>query len=222
MSAHVANPYPAGLAVFADGGQERILVASNLSDSVFTVDPQKGVVDSYNLRRRNGVVPSRFPYRVVVSSDAKTGWCVLWNDSSVAKLDLSTRGVGRRVSLGLSHEKSRTGSHPDALALSPDGRYLFVALATRDAIAILDAHSGRRVGEISTKLPGQNYEGVYPDALAFSADGKTLFVADAAADAVVEFNVPSQLGAASSCRPSTLTFPPSRIQPHWPWLATIC
>ncbi len=210
MAPNFANPYPAGLAVVAmKGGQEQLLVASNLSDTVLMVDPKAGTISSrFNLFRRRGVVPARFPYRLAVAPDGRTAWCALWNDSSVAELGVQgfvkvrpSRSLQddalRTVKLDASHKKNRTGSHPDALALTPDGRYLFVALATRDAVAILDTRHGKKVGEFATKLPGQNYDGAYPDALAFTADGKSLFVADAAADAVLEFNVPAQLSATS-------------------------
>jgi DNA-binding beta-propeller fold protein YncE len=198
IGANFANSYPAGLAVFQSAGAEHLLVASNLSDSVLLLDPATGTVMSrYDLRRKKGVVPARFPYRVVVAKDGQSAWCSLWNDSSVVKLNLTSQKPvsGRRVSLDADRGGDRTGSHPNALALTPDGLYLFVALSTRDAVAILDAKSGKRIGEISTKLPGQQYDGAYPDTLAFSADGKSLFVADASADTVIKFDVPAQLSA---------------------------
>ena len=206
---NTANPYPAGLAVFEAGGKEQLLVASNLSDSVFVVDPASGsVVSRINLFRRDRVIPSRFPYRVVVAPDGRTAWCALWNDSAVVELGLqgysrkrhstnSDTDALRRVALDANHRHANTGSHPNALALTPDGRYLFVALATRDSIAIISTANGKRVGEFSTRLPGQRFSGAYPDALAFTKDGKTLFVADAAADAVIEYSVPAELSRSS-------------------------
>lgn len=194
-----ANPYPAGLAVLRKNGAEQILIASNLSDSVLLVDAQSGsVTQRFSLARRKGVVPARFPYRVIVSRDGQHAWCALWNDSSVVELELGERSHAARTSkLNAQAAKDRTGSHPNAMALTPDGRYLFVALSTRDAVAIVDTKRGKKIGEISTKLPGQNYDGAYPDALAFAGDGKTLFVADASADAVLAYDVPAQISAKS-------------------------
>ena len=212
LRAHMANPYPAGLARVNVSVKEHLLVASNLSDTVLLIDPQTGsVANPFILWRKKGVVPARFPYRLVVSPDGRTAWCALWNDSSVVELGLqgiprdsskyAAKQAGddalRTVKLDVSRDNDRTGSHPNALVLSPDGKYLYVALATRDAVAIVDTQSGKTVGEISTKLPGQNYEGVYPDALAFTHDGRTLFVADAAADAVIAYDVPAHLSRTS-------------------------
>ena len=66
------------------------------------------------------------------------------------------------------------GTQPDALALSPDGRRLYVALAGIDAIAVLDTSDPlrpHRLGLIPT--------GWHPSALALSADGRTIFVLNA-------------------------------------------
>lgn len=66
------------------------------------------------------------------------------------------------------------GTHPDALAVSPNGKRLYVALAGIDAVAVLDASDPvrpRRLGLIPV--------GVRPSALAVSRDGRDLYVANA-------------------------------------------
>ena len=203
-----ANPYPAGLAVLEKDGREMLLVASNLSDSVLLVDAQSGEVrHRFDVARKSGVVPSRFPYRLVVSADGHTAWCALWNDSSVVELDLRGQRVVRRLELERSGD--RTGSHPNALALSPNGRYLFVALSTRDAVAVIATASGKVIGKVSSRIPGQSYEGGYPDAVTLSASGKSLFVANASSDSVVQYSVPSTITA------STLPAPIAYIPTEW-------
>jgi DNA-binding beta-propeller fold protein YncE len=225
IASNFANVYPAGLAAFQWAGAERLLVASNLSDSVLMVDPATGtVLSGYDLRRKKGVVPARFPYRIVVAKDGRTAWCSLWNDSSVVELKLRDENGGRqqhpphyrfdahrRIMLDSNRDGNRTGSHPNALALTPDGRYLFVALSTRDAVSIVNTKTGKRIGEIATKLPGQQYAGAYPDALAFSADGKSLFVADASADAVIKFDVPADLS--TTALPTVSAYIPTEWYP---------
>ena len=54
------------------------------------------------------------------------------------------------------------GAHPDALALSPDGRTLFVALAGANAVEVLDGRTGARVAGHPMYIP----TGWYPSALA--------------------------------------------------------
>ena len=53
------------------------------------------------------------------------------------------------------------GAHPDAFALSPDGRWLFVALAGMNAVEVLDGHTGLRPGGAPRYIP----TGWYPSAL---------------------------------------------------------
>jgi hypothetical protein len=83
------------------------------------------------------------------------------------------------------------GSHPAALALSPDQKTLYVALANRDmaaAIAVPDHAAMHVLRFYDTKLPGQTYFGAVPDAIAVSPDGKRLFVANASSDAVAVYD----------------------------------
>jgi DNA-binding beta-propeller fold protein YncE len=212
LPAHTANPFPAGISVFSAEGKEQILVADNLSDTATVVDVASGQIASrFDLFRRKGIVPSRFPYRVAIAPDGRTAWCGLWNDSAVVELGLQKIAMRRpaknakfseddalhRVALTSAHDEDRTGSHPNALLLSRDGRYLFVTLATRDVVAVIDTETAKEIGEVSTKLPGQQYEGAYPDALAMTPDGKSLFVADATADTVIQYDIPAQLNANS-------------------------
>ncbi len=63
------------------------------------------------------------------------------------------------------------GLSPDALALSPDGRTLYAALAGANAIAVLSLPSGARRGLIPTAW--------YPAAVTVRGDGLSLYVATA-------------------------------------------
>ena len=75
------------------------------------------------------------------------------------------------------------------MLLSPDERRLYVTLANRDAVAVIDTAAAKVDGYLDTRLPGQQYGGGYPQALAQSADGKRLFVADGASDSVAVFDM---------------------------------
>ena len=62
------------------------------------------------------------------------------------------------------------GSTPDALALSPDGRTLYVANADNNDVAVIDV--SRRESRVLGFIP----TGWYPTALAMAPDGRTLYV----------------------------------------------
>jgi YVTN family beta-propeller protein len=66
---------------------------------------------------------------------------------------------------------SPEGSTPDALALSPDGKTLFVANADNNNVAVVNV-SDPQASTIDGFIP----TGWYPTALAVSADNKTLYV----------------------------------------------
>jgi len=77
---------------------------------------------------------------------------------------------------------------PIAVAVSPDGKTLFVSDRTAERVAVLDAEAGKPVREIA--LPGE------PVGLALSGDGKALYVALRKANAVAVIDV----GGASVAR----------------------
>ncbi len=67
--------------------------------------------------------------------------------------------------------RAPVGSTPDALALSPDGRRLYVANADNNNVAVIDVSDA---GE--AKVLGFIPTGWYPTALAVSSDGRQIFV----------------------------------------------
>jgi DNA-binding beta-propeller fold protein YncE len=184
-----AIPYPAGLAVVAHGNGEELLVADNLSDDALMLDAGNGtIIHRYDLSIGD-TVPSAYPYGVIATRDGKRGYCSLWNASQVAELDLDSGRVTRRIQLLAPASPTEAGSHPTAMLLSPDEKFLYIALANVDRVAVVRTATGELAGLLSTELPGQQFGGVYPNALAQTADGSRLFVADASADAVALFDM---------------------------------
>ncbi len=183
-----AIPYPAGLAVIAGKSGDKLLVANNLSDNAVLLDSGDGhILRQFDLSTHE-TIPSSFPYTVVATRDGRRAWCSLWNSSRVAELDLEKGTVTRWIPLLEPKDPIAPGSHPTDLLLSPDEKWLYVALSNADAVATVDAASGEVVHLSSTNLPGQEHAGTYPSALARSADGTRLFVADASLNAVAVFD----------------------------------
>ena len=177
---------------------DRLLVADNLSDDVLLLDTATGsTIARFDLSRSKSV-PAAYPITVTATRDGTRGFVALWNDSAVAELDLTHPGLdgrvlGRMTLLG-PKVPTAAGSHPASLALSPDERHLYVALANRDMAAELTlSPTGSRPMRVTayfdTKLPGQTYFGAVPDALALSPDGRRLFVANASSDAVAVYRL---------------------------------
>lgn len=182
-------PYPAGIAVVQRDGDDQLLVANNLSDDVLLVDASSGkVIHRFDVSTGE-YVPSAYPYSVVVN-ESGAAWVSLWNDSSVAQLDLARGTVVRRIAVRIRNSKEEAGSHPAGMALVKG--VLFVTLANRDVVAAVDTSSGKVRGYLSTRLPGQTASGTFPNSVVASQDGKRLYVANASSDAVAVYSIRTQ------------------------------
>jgi DNA-binding beta-propeller fold protein YncE len=203
-----AIPYPAGLTLVPAGNHrkkhDQLLVANNLSDNVVLVDVASGqVLQRFDLST-NKLVPSSFPYTVVASRDGRRAWCSLWNASSVAELDLSAGKVVRSIKLKEPDDPIAPGSHPTAMLLSPDEKFLYVALSNADAVAVVSTENARVLTLLNTTLQNQKFAGTYPSALAQSTDGKRLFVANASSNSIAVFDT-SALKLDTSSEAATLS-----------------
>ncbi len=98
--------------------------------------------------------------------------------ANVDRIVTLSLGVGESAAVGGTelrlYDRGPYGTQPVALALAPNERRLYVALAGIDAIAVLDVSDPshpHRLGLIPT--------GWYPSAIALSKDGRYLYVANA-------------------------------------------
>jgi YVTN family beta-propeller protein len=95
------------------------------------------------------------------------------NSDTISAIDTSTDEVKSTLHVGLADKQGVPvlGSSPNALAVSPDGRTLYVANGSQNAVAVVDIdHHGRAVdGFIPT--------GWYPTAVALDHTGKQLMIA---------------------------------------------
>jgi DNA-binding beta-propeller fold protein YncE len=134
------------------------------------------------------IVGGAHPNAVAVTPDGAYAFVALANVDRVAVVSLlGTPHVVNGIDLRL-FPRGPFGSEPDALALSADGKRLYVALAGLDAIAVLDATT-----PLSLKRLGLIPTGDYPAALALSEDGRSLFVANAKGYGPDESGLPSTL-----------------------------
>jgi DNA-binding beta-propeller fold protein YncE len=218
LPAGTAIPAPAGIALVANhGGHEQLLIADEFSDDALLIDTVTGkVVHRFDLSTAS-TIPAAFPICVAATLDGRHGFVALWNGSAVAELDLRSGRILARLPLLAPRSATAPGSHPAALALSPDERTLYVALANRDRVAAVALGGGelRVRAMFDTRLAGQELFGAVPDALAVSADGTRLYAANAGSDAVAVFDLahvkPDPKGKAPPERP--LGFIPTEWYP---------
>jgi YVTN family beta-propeller protein len=128
-----------------------------------------------------GTVPTDdHPCDLVFSPDGKLLYVAQANRNRVAVVDVAAGRVVRQISVALGPDGPGTpsadvlpdGSTPNALAISPDGRTLYVANADDDAVAVVNLGAKPEDARAAGFIPS----GWYPAALALTPDGRTLFV----------------------------------------------
>ncbi len=124
------------------------------------------------------------PYACLVSADGTTLYVSLWGGAKVLLFDAATLESRGEIAVG---------EHPNAMALSPDGKRLFVACANTNSVWAIDLAARAATEQISIALAPDAPAGSTPNAVALSPDGRTLLVANADnnAIAVVDVSRPS-------------------------------
>ena len=152
------RPYAAALS--PDG---KTLAVSNMGDGTVSL------LDSANLSERTRVPVGSQPNELAWGKD---GRLFVANAGSNSVSMISQNGaVTETVKTSLSTRRDPLGSTPDALAVSPDGKRLYVANGDNNDVAVIDT-SVPRASRVLGFLP----TGWYPSALAIAPDGRTLYV----------------------------------------------
>jgi len=151
-----SRPYAAALS--PDG---KTLAVSSMGEDTVTL------LDASNLSKRTQVKVGSQPNELVWGKD---GRLFVANAGSNSVSIVSNGAVTETIKTSLS-PTDPTGSTPDALTVSPDGKRLYVANADNNDVAVVDTSklkSSRILGFIPT--------GWYPSALALAPDGRTLYI----------------------------------------------
>ncbi|HEY5912665.1 MAG TPA: alkaline phosphatase family protein [Verrucomicrobiae bacterium] len=184
---------PAGLAISSDG--KRLYVVLNLSNRLGELDTKTGkMLRTWDV----GVAP----YDVVLAGDkayvsnwggrrpgpgdptgpAGRGTLVrvdpvrhIASEGSVSVIDFRQNRVLREI---------LTGLHSSALALSPNRRWLVIANAASDTLAIIDTRKDKIVETVWTRSTPADLFGASPNALAFDPSGHTLYVCNGTQNAI--------------------------------------
>ncbi len=148
--------------VVLDESAETLFVSNWSSRSV-------SVIDTVRNQIKATIAVGHNPNDMVLSRDGRL-FVACGNENSIYVID--TRELRAMEVLRTSmHPRAPVGSTPNALALDPDQKMLFVANADNNNIAVI--HVGERD---ESQIMGFIPTAWYPSALSVSADGKTLFV----------------------------------------------
>ncbi|MGB8785166.1 MAG: bifunctional YncE family protein/alkaline phosphatase family protein, partial [Terriglobales bacterium] len=192
IPASTSSPYPAGLAVLRSQNGDRLLVANNLSDNVVLMDVDSGkILKTFDVSVSK-YVPTAYPYTVVANRAATKAWVSLWNDSSIAELDLKKGKVARRIELWHSPDPVAPGAHPTTMLLNRSEDVLYVAMSnaaipSADGVAAVDLTTGTLFRSYRVALRKDVFAGAAPIGIALSSDGKRLYATSASLNAVAGF-----------------------------------
>lgn len=139
----------------------RLLVSLQGRAQVVAVDPdQLKVVDTWST--------GRHPNDILVAGERAFVAC--GNEDEVLVIDLHDGSIEERIRIR-PWADAPAGSTPHALAVSGDGKQLYVAISDDNAVAAVDI-SQRGHSQVTGFIPS----GAYPSALAMLNDGKHLVV----------------------------------------------
>jgi DNA-binding beta-propeller fold protein YncE len=182
-----------GIALSKDG--KRAFVCLSRNNSLGVVDLDVGKLSS-------SIPVGVAPYAVQLSADETIAYVSNWGGrrpkpgertapSSGTPTLVDSRGIASsgtvcRVDLktGKMLEQVETGLHPAGLALSGDGKTLFVANANSDTVTLLETDKLRVLQSLPVRPDPALPFGSATNALALAQDGKTLFAANGGNNAV--------------------------------------
>jgi YVTN family beta-propeller protein len=182
---------PSGLSISADG--RRLFVALNMKHAMAVIDTSTRAVEEIQV--------GMHPYTTVATPDGKKVYVSNWAGRRARQGDVADENFGIVVDArtGIPSTGSvsvidveklevtaeiETGLHPSAMAVSEDGKRLYVANANSDTVSVIDTTTDKVLYSISVRPGLKSPIGSAPNALAISRDGKTLFVANGANNAI--------------------------------------
>ena len=136
-------PQPEAINVTSDGTE--VWVGSNATGKVSVLNPATGAVTT----AAEGV---SWPYRVLFTPDGGTVVIPDMNNNEIRFLDRATSRELARVAL--------PDAGPQGVAMSPDGKFLFVSLSKQARVAIIDVRARAVVGYVAS--------GETPDGIAYT------------------------------------------------------
>jgi len=172
----LGKPWPARISVAGielDRKGQTLYAVTKDDSTLYTCDITSGQI-KHKLK-----LPAE-PYTVLRSPKSDELYVSIWGGEQVLVYNPATQQITARIA---------TGSHPNDLVLTRDGRYLFSANANDNSVSIIDLRSNKVVETLNTALFPDAPAGSTPNGLALTPDGKTLLVANADNNCLAVFNV---------------------------------
>ena len=157
--------FPYGIAALRDGS--KAYVASERDDAVYVLDTHDASKPTLAAKLSTGA----HPVAVILSGDQKQLFVANSLSDTISVIDTASDKIIATILLRPRFARDLPGVTPAALALSPDQKTLYAALADMNAVAVIDVDDNELRGYIPT--------GWYPTGIGVTPDGKNLLVANA-------------------------------------------
>ena len=159
--------YPWAVAITPDG--KEAYVCNRQSDTglgTVTVFSLTGIPSTVTTIGLNQVGSAA----IISSPDGSKMYVANTLSDTVSVIDTAANTVTDTISLAMSGSEPSMGGLPNNLALSGDGKYLYVSMGADNAIAVIDTATDKVIGRIPTAS--------YPSAVAFDLLNNHIFVAN--------------------------------------------
>lgn len=172
----IGKPWPekisiAGMAL--DDAHRRLYVVTKDNNSLYVIDT------STNKIIKQLVLPAE-GYTCVLSPNAKSLYISCWGCDKVLEVDTKSLTIAQQISVG---------DNPNDMALTKNGKFLFVANANDNSVSVVDLQLKKEIEVLNTALFPNAPSGSTTNSVALSADQKTLFIANADNNCVCVFDV---------------------------------
>lgn len=119
-------------------------------------------------------------YTCLLSADQNKLFISLWGGRGIDVFDIPSRQFVRHY---------ETGDHPNDMALTKNGRYLFVANANSNTVTVIDLQFQKVIQTLNAALYPHSPTGSTTNSVALSQDQRTLYVANADNNFLAVFDV---------------------------------
>jgi YVTN family beta-propeller protein len=159
------------------------LTVDNKANRLYAVTKEDSSLYICDISRRSVLKKIKLP--------AEAYTCILSPDGS--KLYISLWG-GERVEIYDTQQNHLIGSipvesHPNDMAITKNGKYLFVANANSNSVSIINTMSNKVIENINAALYPDSPAGSTTNGVALSEDGTKLFIANADNNCLAVFDV---------------------------------
>ena len=161
---------PTGLAL--DDDAHTLYIATKEDSALYVAD-----VNTKTFKR---IALGHEAYACLLSPDRKTLYISLWGGDQVAVFDPGSQKVVSTIAVG---------SNPNDMAISRNGKYLFVAHANDNGVSVISTADRKVIEVFTSSVIPESLAGSTPNALALSEDEKKLYIANADNNCLAVFDV---------------------------------